>query len=293
MINFLTGLVASRAPNTIRGYVSAISSRHSQVDGLSVSSHPLVSLWVKGLTRSVGLPRTLVPPWSLEIVLKALQKWPFEPVRQASRKHLTWKAVFLVAIASARRASELHALRHVPPYIRFSAEEVTLFPDVSFLPKVNTPFHASRPIILPSLDREPGDTRLLCLRRILKVYLNRTASLRAPNTEQLFVTYGGKSPGSPVSKQRISAWLVELIAFIYEQAHLPVPKGIKGHQTRKMATSWADLAGVDPQLICDAATWSSACTFSRHYRLDLTAQAQSMFGRAVLLTPGSIPPPGP
>ena len=275
--------------STIKGYATAISSRHAPIDGHPVSTHPSVSLWMKGLRNRKGLPRVLIPPWNLELVLQALKKWPFEPVNVASRKHLTWKAVFLVAITSARRASELHALRHVQPYISFSAENVTLFPDVAFLPKVNTPFHASRPLCLPSLSRELSDLRLLCVRRILKVYLNRTAAYRAPDAVQLFVTYGGKSPGSPVSKQRISAWLVELIEFVYKQADLPIPQGIKGHQTRSQAASLADLAGVSPQQICDAATWATGCTFARHYRLDMTAQVRSQFGRSVLTISGSAP----
>ena len=149
----------------------------------------------------------------MEVELKAIQKWPFEPVRLASRKHLTWKTVFLVAIASARRASKLHALRHTPPYIRFSAEGVTLFPDVSFLPKVSTPFHTSKPISLPSLEREPMSLDS-------SVYGSVVCDLWGP-----FPRFGGL-------KQRILAWLVELILFVYKNASLPVPQGVKGLQTR-------------------------------------------------------------
>jgi hypothetical protein len=291
IIDFLTSLVESKAVNTIKGYVTAISVRHDPIDGLPVSLHQAIMLWVKGLMRFKGLPRVLVPPWNLEVVLSALKRPPFEPLNLASDKHLTWKTVFLVAITSARRAGELHALRHSPPYVIFGAENVTLYPDVSFLPKVNTPFHASQALCLPSLRREVTDLRLLCVRRVLKVYINRTAAFRAPNTEQLLVAYGGKSRGSAISKQRISAWLVELIKFVYENGNLPIPQGIKGHQTRKQATSLADLAGVDPQAICNAATWASRCTFARHYRLDMVAQVRSRFGRTVLQVAGSAPPP--
>jgi hypothetical protein len=191
----------SKSVSTIRGYVSPIASRHDQFEGHPISVHPLLALWVKGLSCKLGLPWVLVPLWNLEVVIKALQKWPFQPVWLASRKQLTWKTVCLVAVASA--------LCHVSLYIRFSAEEVTLFPDVSFLPKVNTLFHASRPTSSLWLGRQPEGVRLPCVCRILKVYLDRTMSLQAPNTDQLFITYGAKSPASPVSNQRISAWLVE------------------------------------------------------------------------------------
>jgi hypothetical protein len=290
VLDFLTSLVEAKAVNTIRGYVTAISSRHVPIEGQSLSLHPAVSLWIKGLVKHKGLPRVLVPPWNLEVVLHALKKWPFEPLRTASNKFLTWKTVFLVAIASARRAGEIHAFRHDPPYVSFGSEDATLYPDVAFLPKINTSFHASQAVCLPALHREEGDLRLLCVRRILKVYINRTALYRASDAEQLFVAYGPKSKGQPVSKQRISAWLVELIKYVYEKGHLPIPQGIKGHQTWKQATSIADLAGVDPQQICDAATWASRCTFAKHYRLNVATQIRSHFGRTVLRVAGSSNP---
>ena len=57
------------------------------------------------------------------------------------------------------------------------------------------------------------------------------------------------------------------------------PEGVKGHQVRKQVTSWADMAGVEPQKICDAATWRSESVFARHYMLDLLHGAHSDFGR--------------
>ena len=65
------------------------------------------------------------------------------------------------------------------------------------------------------------------------------------------------------------------------------PQGIKGHQTRKQAVSIAEMAGVDPQLICQAATWASLDTFTKYYRLNLMAEARSDFGRRVLRLAGS------
>lgn len=48
-----------------------------------------------------------------------------------------------MAITSARRVSELAALRHNPPYLKFSDEGVSLATDVTFLPKVVSEFHLS------------------------------------------------------------------------------------------------------------------------------------------------------
>ena len=59
------------------------------------------------------------PQWDLGIVLEALSKPPCEPLREASFKHMTLKTVFLLAIASAGRRSELQVLRVDQYYIQF------------------------------------------------------------------------------------------------------------------------------------------------------------------------------
>ena len=52
-------------------------------------------------------------------MLEAQSKPPYEPLREASFKHLTLKTVFLLAMASAGRRSELQALRFDQNYIQF------------------------------------------------------------------------------------------------------------------------------------------------------------------------------
>ena len=51
-----------------------------------------------------------MPTWCLELVLAALTKALFEPIKTCRLKYLIWKTVFLVAVTSGRRASELHTL---------------------------------------------------------------------------------------------------------------------------------------------------------------------------------------
>ena len=273
----------------MKGYVTAISNRHDEIGKVRLSANPLVRSWIAGLTKTKGFPRVLIPAWDLQIVLKALKRFPFEPLRSASFKFLTWKTAFLLAITSARRASELHALCYTEPYIAMSDPMVLLWPNIEFLPKVNTPFHASQPIRVPSMhaSTDPG-LRLLCVRRALKYYLERSRALRKDDQSiQLFIAYGKKDLGKPISKQRLSRWLVETIQYAYTVQNLPVPQGIKGHQTRKQATSIAELAGVAPETICEAATWASTCTFAKFYRLNIAASASADFGRRVLQVAGA------
>ena len=60
-----------------------------------------------------------IPSWDLSLVLMALTKAPFEPLKDASLKVLTFKAVFLMALVFGKRRGEVHAwtfssLRHKP-----------------------------------------------------------------------------------------------------------------------------------------------------------------------------------
>ena len=66
----------------------------------------------------------VLPRWDLGIMLEALSKfW------EASLKHLTLKTVFLLAVASEGRCSELQALVFDPQYIQSKPKgaAITLF----------------------------------------------------------------------------------------------------------------------------------------------------------------------
>ena len=72
----------------------------------------------------------VLPQWDLGIMLEALSKFPYEPLREASLEHkLTLKTVCLLAMASAGRCSELQALVFDPQYIQSKPKgaAVTLF----------------------------------------------------------------------------------------------------------------------------------------------------------------------
>ena len=78
-----------------------------------------------------------------------------------------------------------------------------------------------------------------------------------------------------------------------DKHNLPTSEKVKGHQTRKMAVTYADMAGADPQTICEAATWRNSNTFARFYQLD-TRQLrcriwQESSNAGWLLNPSSTP----
>lgn len=74
-----------------------------------------------------------VPLWDLNLVFPELMESPFEPLMTCSFLYLSWKMVFLVAIALARRVSEIRALHQNPVHGFFKGKvQLRLHPKGSF-----------------------------------------------------------------------------------------------------------------------------------------------------------------
>ena len=61
----------------------------------------------------------VLPQWDLDIIIEALSMPPFVLLWEASLKYLTLKTVFILAMVSAGRRSELQALVFDPQYKQF------------------------------------------------------------------------------------------------------------------------------------------------------------------------------
>ena len=276
ILEFLQSLLdKGRSPSTLKVYVAAISCLHQSVDNRTVGRHELVSLFLRGARRLCQRPAPRAPDWDLPLVLTALCHPPFEPLAQAELKWLSCKTAFLMAIVSAKRVSELHALSVSPRCIRWNPDGsgVTLWPNTAFVPKVLSPFHRSQPLRLARFQPQSGTTEneseLLCPVRALEAYIAATANLR--RSDQLFLCYGGPRLGCPLSKQRLSHWIVSVICHAYAAGHCSLPVGVRAHSTRSVTASWAALRGVPLEAICAAASWASPTTFTRFYSVNVAA----------------------
>ena len=90
----------------------------NQTGKAKVVLHKTISDMIASMELQKPRITPIVPQWDLGIVLEALSK-SYEPLREASWKHLTLKTVFLPAMASAGRRSELQALMFDQKYIQF------------------------------------------------------------------------------------------------------------------------------------------------------------------------------
>lgn len=266
-------------PQTIAGYKSAIAIIHQNGSSIGINSE-LLSL-LKGLFNKYPSTRQLTPNWNLPLVLLALTKHPFEPLESADLKFLTLKTVFLVAIASASRVSEIHSLSLDDGHFRLERKGIKMLPNMEFLAKTQTMNRPWEPIYIPAFDSYATDSEdlKLCPCRALKIYINRTKSIRKSN--RLFVTYQ-QNNHKEASKDSIARWIVSMVRFAYDNAESETLKIVRAHDTRRLSTSWALFCGASANDILRAAHWASETTFTSFYLKDVPDH-QSIFAKTAIL----------
>ena len=266
----------NRRPSTIDGYRTAI------VDTLGPTAqhiahnedlHRLLSSFHRDRPKS---SRNL-PQWNLSVVLNELTKAPFEPMKDTDLKHLTLKTAFLLALASGKRRSEIHAWVANKVSNLGQWEKVALFPSSDFIAKNQLAREGSQsvsPVTIPALttivDRQFKEDRTLCPVRALRYYLDRTKDLRGSRS-LLFISFK-KGHTSDIRPATLSSWLKQTILLCYKQADQQALDlvQVKAHDIRAFAASKAFYGGVSVDQIMQACHWKAHNTFTNFYLKDLT-----------------------
>ena len=187
-----------------------------------------------------------------------------------SFKFLTWKTVFLFALASGRRRSEIHAVRRDKLYHSDNWDSVTCQID-HFLCKNQE--HSlsgdmfksfSIPALCPIVGREDKEDRALCPIRALRYYLKRRDKEKQSKTA-LFVPL--RETQGELAKSTLSSWIKDCIVFCLRNCstEAAVLHRVKAHDVRALAASWSLKGGVPVQDIMLACTWRNHTTFTSHY----------------------------
>ena len=121
-------------PGTIDGYRSAIADKLGNVP-INVSKDENLTRLLDSFHRDRPKGRRGIPSWNLSLVLHQLSKVPFEPLKEASLKHLTFKTVFLLALGSGKRRSEIHAWLH--KNIKLTGPRYPYTPRPAFCPRIS------------------------------------------------------------------------------------------------------------------------------------------------------------
>ena len=160
---------------------------------MSAKTKILLISWIVSGDRPKG--RRGIPSWNLSLVLHQLTKASFEPIKQASLKHVTFKTVFLLALGSGKRRSEIHAWQNKNIRHQSDWSKVSLYPSPSFLSKNQLAKEGPDsvapviiPALAPTLDRSLKFDGSLCPLRALHYYLDRTSDIRQIK-ELVFVSF--------------------------------------------------------------------------------------------------------
>ena len=211
--------------SAVKGYCSALNSVLA-LKGRDLAASREITILLRSFARSVNPVELRPPAWDVSLVLQSLTGAPYEPLRTCEERFLAQKTLFLLALASAERIGELHALSYRVSHTRDWGEVSFAFV-TGFVAKTQDPSSLAprfEGFTVPALTnaRKNRNGRLLCPVRAVKVYLDRTAPHR-PRCERLFVTAGRSK--KEISKTTVSFWLRKTISRSYELSGtaLPVP----------------------------------------------------------------------
>ena len=262
-------------PSTIDGYRSAIADKLGN-SSTNISKDENLTRLLDSFHRDRPKGRRGIPSWNLSLVLHQLTKAPFEPLKEASLKHLTFKTVFLLAPGSGKRRSEIHAWQNKNIRHQSDWSKVSLYPSPSFLSKNQLAKEGPEsvapvviPALAPTLDRSLKSDSSLCAVRTLRYYLDRTSDLRQ-NKELVFVSFK-KGFDRDISPATISSWIKQTVILCYElsdqESH--TLHQVKAHDVRAFAASKAFQSGVSLEQILSACQWKSHNTFTQFYLKDV------------------------
>ena len=203
---------------TIKNYRSAIAFYWRSTSGFKVpeKDRVLADLF-RGFARERPSVRKHTVDWDLSLVLKFLSSGRFRDWSTLSDKDLTQKLVFLLALATGKRRSELHALSTRIEWVNGEHSAVILHPDPAFVSKTHISSRglgALTAITITSLDsvvsQDDDDARLQCPVRTLSHYLERTKQYRSTNQKRLIISHQ-RGLEKDISMQTVSAYIKDLI----------------------------------------------------------------------------------
>ena len=214
-----------------------LSSILPSVEKCPIGQHPYIIRLLKGVFNERSPFKYLIPEWDLSIVLGCMRYSPYEPLEEASLKHLTWKTCFLIAITTFRRCSDLQSLQLGENSVNVYKMGITFIRTGMATQDLSN--HKGNHIFVPSF---PSDKKL-DPKRFLFQYLKRTEKFRTQGIKDVVKLFlATKKQHQPVhtSAQTISRWIVNVIKYSYKQKHRSLRnKKIKGHSTRSVGPSWA------------------------------------------------------
>ena len=238
--------------NTIASYRSALVKPLAVGFGLRITAERFAEV-SKSFFNFRPPPSLVEPQWCLNKVLDFLKTRRFST--NPTLEDITLKTLFLLALATGRRVSELHSFLRRRGFIVFGEnyEWVRIYPNPQFLAKNETASFRRDPILLNSFKNPNGEHHSLCPVFALKLYLRAT---RHVHTQSLFV-----NPRTlvPCTKARISQLIRRIVKWSQPGVYA------RAHDLRKFATVQAFFSKMSLSQIRASGFWNSNFTIASRY----------------------------
>ncbi|XP_076065921.1 uncharacterized protein LOC143039577 [Oratosquilla oratoria] len=251
VLDFLSWLAdtTNRAPATISAHYAALADPLYFGMNITVPQRAR-NLLMKGIRASREPRRQPVLAWSLHRVLQYLT---FEGTIM-EEEHFLQRAVFLLALATGYRASQLAAITRHQSFSKLEEDcsALTLAPSPTFLAKNEQADDMIGPIRIPSFLEE-GNPHPLCPVRAFQDYVERTEGV---SEDHLFYNSKSRNPLTPRSLARLLCRVIEKA----DPGHAP-----HAHNIRGLAASLAFLRTHSVERVQDLGGWASATSFRTRY----------------------------
>ena len=238
-----------------------------------------------------------MPTWTLDVLFSFLNGPQFEPLEECDMRHLKWKTLALIFVATGRRASGIANLSR--DSFKWGDDGFLYLKWVkSFRPKnfllveranvkrraKGLPVPPNCPSIFPLVVGSQGNN-LLCPVRAYNIYIKRTSG---EGFSDLFLWYHGKNKGK-VNVQSISAIFSNLVRQAKRSAGIMNNDPIGPHQCRKLAASYGALlcnSERDENRLRERMGFSALSVLRKVYIRDVPPLTHAF------VTPGGIYTPG-
>ena len=203
-----------------------------------------------------------IPNWNPNTVLAMLEQPRFETDTCATDDLLA-KTLFLVALATGNRVSELAAMSRTAISFSQDVSEIVIPMRPGFLYKNQSQYRTPPNIVIRALWNEDDTNHLLCPVKALRRWLQISSNW---GTEAVFINPNSKKA---MNRGSISLHLVKTI-------NAAIPGAFaKAHDVRKISASLAWARGVSPHEITQFMFWTSSNTFIKKYLVPLKEARQT------------------
>jgi hypothetical protein len=168
--------------STIRGHLTVLVRTLETRGSVKISaSDPVLQQMIRSFIIERPVKLTSAPKWNLAMVLHALARPPFEPMEKILLKLLSWKTLFLVLLASAKRRGHVFHMDYAQLAFQENFKEVVIGVLPVFVAKTEVQLgrRIDHDVRIPALsEASEKEDRALCPVRALKKYVAVTKPYR-------------------------------------------------------------------------------------------------------------------